>query len=219
MRSTAELYNREVLCLVYQPKIPFGQQKNISIDGTLTNIHFPPQMVQIEVLKNDEEPMQLLCRSEANPGPTYKWKRGDNEESTLDMSRVTAETLNFPHGEGDGLYICEAANALGVNRGYIYMYSSKGSYRCRLGIVISTIIVGCIVILIVCYILKSRLLKNQEHQAPFSKQSSIENPGAEKSEREEDTRSEKPARSPVESTKTSESAEQTLQTHPTYPDH
>lgn len=208
MMTTPELYGREVLCLVYQPMIPFERRQNISVDETLTNIQFPPQMVQIEVLKNDEEPMQLLCKSEANPRPEYNWKRGDKEESKLDMSHLTSATLNLPHEEDDGLYICETANALGVNRGYIYMYSSKSSYRCRLGILISTIVFVCVVILIACYVLKSRLLNNKEYIASISKKSSMENPCEEKSEREEETRSKTPAQSPVESTKTSELAEE-----------
>ncbi|XP_075710769.1 nectin-1-like isoform X2 [Rhinoderma darwinii] len=150
MTSTPELYGRQVLCLVYQPKIPFEYQENITINDTLTNIQFPPQMVQIEVLKNDEKPVQLLCKSDANPRPKYNWKRKNKEENKvmpLDMYQGTSATLNITDTVKDGLYICEASNTVGINTGYFYLYISKSSARYHLGIFVS-MVPSCVIILV-----------------------------------------------------------------------
>ncbi|XP_066455484.1 nectin-1-like isoform X2 [Eleutherodactylus coqui] len=157
--STLQLYGREVSCLVYQPTIPFEHQKNITVNVNLTNIQFPPQMVKIEVLKKDKEALQLLCKSEANPRPTYKWTRIHNNRSeTLPLTRdqETSATLNLTGEQTDGLYVCEAANDVGVSQGYIYM-SLKSSSRTLTGSIISIIFVALLAILFVAYIIIDRL--------------------------------------------------------------
>ncbi|XP_056415780.1 nectin-1-like [Hyla sarda] len=176
MVSTPQYYGHKILCLVYQPKIPFQHQENVTINGALTNIQFPPQMVQIEVLKNDKEDLQLLCKAEANPKPTYYWKRGDAEESKanpLDAPQVTSPTMNFTDGDGHGLYICETENALGINRGYIYMYKSKSSPRCHLGLLISLICITCLTLCAI-FLFRTRLCNKDNYKPHIGKEQSIE---------------------------------------------
>ncbi|KAM3933697.1 nectin-3-like protein isoform 2-T2 [Leptodactylus fuscus] len=168
MMSTPELYGQEILCLVYQPKIPGEHQKNFTVNGTLTNIQFPPSKVRIEVLKNGDNALQLVCKSEANPRPKYTWKRVDSGESKVipvDMAQETSGTLNFTGAYDDGLYICEATNSMGINQGYIYMYPTKGSSRQRFGLIISLSLMIFFVILIVSYIILSRLPKRREESS------------------------------------------------------
>ncbi|KAG8549987.1 hypothetical protein GDO81_030057 [Engystomops pustulosus] len=154
MTSSPGLYGLLIQCLVFQPKIPVEYQKNITVTKNLTNIQFPPQMVEIEVLKNDKEALQLLCKSDGNPRPKYNWKRRNKEKSVLLHS--SSETLNFTAAPDDGLYICEAENNVGVNRGYIYMHPLKSSSRQRYGLLYSIISVGFFLFLIMSYFIISR---------------------------------------------------------------
>ncbi|XP_069800686.1 nectin-3-like protein isoform X2 [Dendropsophus ebraccatus] len=155
MMTTPEIYRREIFCLAYQPKIPFQHQRNITINVTLTNIQFPPQTVQIEVLKNDEEALQLLCKSKANPSPNYQWRREDTVKETKatpsDPTAITSATLNIT--SEDGVYICETSNSLGVNRGYIYLYKSKSSPHCHFGLLISFSIILIIMVAVLLFTL------------------------------------------------------------------
>ncbi|XP_071994971.1 nectin-4-like isoform X4 [Engystomops pustulosus] len=185
MTSTPGLYGLSIQCLVFQPKIPMEYQKNITVTKNLTNIQFPPQMVEIEVLKNDKEALQLLCKSDGNPRPKYNWKRGTNldlvnsvaqdwpkrgvstgrrnkEKSVLLHS--SSETLNFTAAPDDGLYICEAENNVGVNRGYIYMHPLKSSSRQRYGLLYSIISVGFFLFLIMSYFIISRNRRSEDHE-------------------------------------------------------
>ncbi|XP_044140136.1 nectin-3-like protein isoform X1 [Bufo gargarizans] len=239
MMTTPDLYDHEVLCLVSQPNIPFEYQGNITVKVTLTNIQFPPQMVQIEVLKKKDE-LQLLCKSDGNPRPKYNWKRRDAERSNiipLDTHEMTSSTLNFTDEYTDGLYICEAANDVGLNEGYIYMYQKTSSSRLRTGMLISVLGFFLIANMCMCYMIILRLLhlKNDKF---FSKSQSFEEHSEEKPERkrsrkwrktsdeelenigdtglqeskpEEDTWSKKLEQGPSEPTEMSESGEQTSQ--------
>ncbi|XP_073524643.1 nectin-1-like isoform X2 [Phyllobates terribilis] len=151
MTTTPDLFGRQVFCLVFQPKIPFEFQNNITINVTLTNIQFPPQTVHIEVLKNDQEVLQLLCTSDGNPRAEFIWKRSDKSE---DFLPVPSRILNFNVTPADGLYICEAANALGINRGFFYIYTSKGNlYPIFISILV---ILGILLLLCVCYLNRYR---------------------------------------------------------------
>ncbi|XP_073433245.1 nectin-1-like isoform X2 [Dendrobates tinctorius] len=154
MTTTPDLFGRQIFCLVYQPRIPFNFQDNITTNVSLTNIQFPPQMVHIEVFKNDQEVQHLLCKSDANPRAEFIWKRSDNRSE--DFLSVPSAVLNFSAMPGDGMYICEASNALGINRGFFYKYTSKGSDHSHLGILIAFSIVGLLSLLGACYMILHR---------------------------------------------------------------
>ncbi|KAM4046412.1 nectin-3-like protein isoform 2-T2 [Anomaloglossus baeobatrachus] len=103
------LHGMEVTCAVQQH------------EGTLTvqNIHFAPEMVNIDVLENADESLQLSCHSEANPPAEYIWKRGDQ----VIKSGVPSVTL--PKEAEPGLYKCEAKNYLGVNAANLQIVERK----------------------------------------------------------------------------------------------
>ncbi|KAM4047917.1 nectin-3-like protein isoform 4-T5 [Anomaloglossus baeobatrachus] len=155
MTSTSALFGHQVLCLVYQPEIPVQYQENITVNVTLTNIQFPPQMVQIEVLKNDQEVRQLYCKSEANPRAEYIWKR-KNKQKGEDLLPGASAVLN---ATDDGLYICEATNALGKNRGFFYIHTTKDSIRYPIGFFSSVVLIlALLLLLFVCYTKRSRAI-------------------------------------------------------------
>ncbi|XP_075710772.1 OX-2 membrane glycoprotein-like isoform X5 [Rhinoderma darwinii] len=132
-------------------KCAFSRFPSGTVEGKISlEVFVPPQMVQIEVLKNDEKPVQLLCKSDANPRPKYNWKRKNKEENKvmpLDMYQGTSATLNITDTVKDGLYICEASNTVGINTGYFYLYISKSSARYHLGIFVS-MVPSCVIILV-----------------------------------------------------------------------
>ncbi|XP_044140138.1 OX-2 membrane glycoprotein-like isoform X3 [Bufo gargarizans] len=221
-------------------KCVFTTYPSGTIEGEIQlQIFVPPQMVQIEVLKKKDE-LQLLCKSDGNPRPKYNWKRRDAERSNiipLDTHEMTSSTLNFTDEYTDGLYICEAANDVGLNEGYIYMYQKTSSSRLRTGMLISVLGFFLIANMCMCYMIILRLLhlKNDKF---FSKSQSFEEHSEEKPERkrsrkwrktsdeelenigdtglqeskpEEDTWSKKLEQGPSEPTEMSESGEQTSQ--------
>ncbi|XP_069616725.1 nectin-1-like isoform X2 [Ranitomeya imitator] len=156
MTTTPDLFGRQIFCLVYQPKIPFDFQDNITTNVNLTNILFPPQTVHIEVFKNDQEVQHLLCKSDANPRAEFTWKRSDNQKSEAFLSASSA-VLNFNGTPDAGSYICEASNTLGVNKGIFYIYKSKGSCHRYYATFFSTIsILGLLLLMCACYICRKR---------------------------------------------------------------
>ncbi|XP_077149890.1 nectin 1a-like isoform X2 [Ranitomeya variabilis] len=157
MMTTPDLFGRQIFCEVYQPKIPFDFQDNITTNVNLTNIQFPPQAVHIEVFKNDQEVPQLLCKSDANPRAEIIWKRSDNQKSEAFLP-VSSAVLRFNDTTNDGLYICEASNALGINQGYFYKYTSKGSDRCRYVPLCSITVILCLLFLLCAYF----MIRNKE---------------------------------------------------------
>ncbi|KAM4047916.1 nectin-3-like protein isoform 3-T4 [Anomaloglossus baeobatrachus] len=163
MTSTSALFGHQVLCLVYQPEIPVQYQENITVNVTLTNIQFPPQMVQIEVLKNDQEVRQLYCKSEANPRAEYIWKR-KNKQKGEDLLPGASAVLN---ATDDGLYICEATNALGKNRGFFYIHTTKDSIRYPIGFFSSVVLIlALLLLLFVCYTKRSSICEKPFCELP-----------------------------------------------------
>ncbi|XP_075707361.1 nectin-1-like [Rhinoderma darwinii] len=75
---------------------------------TLQNIHFPPQMVSIEVFRNADGSLRILCESEANPPAEYTWKSGPtpyaNEQKRVKSSSEKSQIF-IPPASQSGLHL------------------------------------------------------------------------------------------------------------------
>ncbi|XP_063812791.1 nectin-1-like [Pseudophryne corroboree] len=132
MTPTPALYGQEVACHVYQPDVTFTEQRNVTVRVTLTNIQYAPLTVRTEVHRSDGGLLQLACQCKAIPPATYMWRRGNESIVAGSIRDFQSGTLNLSEADDadvNGLYICEAANIIGVNIGSVYLY--RESRRCR----------------------------------------------------------------------------------------
>ncbi|XP_075053450.1 nectin 1a-like [Mixophyes fleayi] len=150
MTPTLNLYGQGVTCLVYQPEVTFAEQRNVTDNVTLTNIQYAPQTVYTEARRKAGGFLQLQCQGKANPAATYAWRR-ENQLISMDMFNVTTGILSvhIADSDGYGLYICEAANIVGVNTGSVYLYQDPR--RCRVLPVLTFVLILLFIVILLWY--------------------------------------------------------------------
>ncbi|XP_060786386.1 nectin-3-like [Neoarius graeffei] len=115
--ASKDLNEQKVQCLVSHP----GLKKKLELNYNLI-IHYPPQVVYITSVGDQEETREFQCEADANPKPTnFAWSRYFPVKEPL-SSGVNSRQVIPLTPNNNGLYYCVVSNQYGSAVASLYMH-------------------------------------------------------------------------------------------------
>lgn len=116
---TREISNHSVHCVINNADLSLKETLSVTL-----KVHSPPKEINVTEISANV----FKCQTEGYPTPVVTWSRA-NKPWPLSGVRADGATLHFSSLTADlnGIYVCEAQNAHGRQRGHLVFHYTSGS--------------------------------------------------------------------------------------------